>query len=276
MSISIFAKRHFRSRKDGHLQRVSSIIRGYQIAEYIGAKLNPLDGFENDICIYVKPHVKPGEDMSFSGKAYLDIIDGNNLVHLLQKHPEVSVITCSYASFNAITNEVTNPVHLIPQHHCNFERVVNPLREVRTIGCIGTKAAFINIPPQMIDAIRALGMEFLPFSEFNSREDIVNFYKKIDVQMVWRPYMRGRATLSNPLKIVNSASFGVPTIALDEIAFREMRGSYIPVENEHEFLDMLKALKESTTMYQEMSLKGIQTSENYHISRIGKLYKDLI
>lgn len=276
MSISIFAKRHFRSRKDGHLQRVSSIIRGYQIADYIGAKLNPTEGYEDDVCIYVKPHVKPGEDMEFVDRAYLDIIDGNNLVHLLNKHPEVSVITCSYASFNAITSEVTNPVHLIPQHHCNFEKFKNTQRGVLTVGCIGTKAAFINIPPQLIHEIRALGVTFLEFSDFNSREDIINFYKKIDVQMVWRPYMRGRATLSNPLKIVNAASFGVPTIALDEIAFREMRGAYIPVDTETEFIQSLKEFILSKDMYSQFSGYGVEKSESYHISHIGKLYKDLV
>src|SRR3990167_7107951 len=41
--------------KAGHVMRVSSMIRGDQIAEYLGAKVNPTEGYENDICIYIKP-----------------------------------------------------------------------------------------------------------------------------------------------------------------------------------------------------------------------------
>ena len=86
--ISIFTKRAFfninphedydkRTKPPrGHLMRVSSMIRGDQIADYIGAKLNPSSGFEDDVCIYVKPHVeRPPFD--FKGKkSYLDIVDG--------------------------------------------------------------------------------------------------------------------------------------------------------------------------------------------------------
>jgi len=61
--ISIFAKPPFMMR---HLQRVSSIVRGEQIAAYMGnARLNPESGYENDTCIYVKPHIKRGNDYKF-------------------------------------------------------------------------------------------------------------------------------------------------------------------------------------------------------------------
>jgi hypothetical protein len=125
MSISIFAKNPIRAKSDKHLQRVSSIIRGQQVAEYLHAKLNPTEGFENDVCIYVKPHVKPHEDFDFHGHSYLDIIDGWGLLALVHKHPEVTVITCSAVDFEYVSENCANKVILIPQHHCNFERV-NP------------------------------------------------------------------------------------------------------------------------------------------------------
>lgn len=37
--------------RGGHLMRVSSIIRGEQIADYLGAKKNPESGYENDTTI---------------------------------------------------------------------------------------------------------------------------------------------------------------------------------------------------------------------------------
>src|SRR5436309_1721406 len=111
MNISIFAKPAFLNtassvpfvskeasyKGNGHLQRVSSMIRGEQIASYIGAKLNPTSKYENDICIYVKPHVPKGTtDFKFEGKrAYVDIIDGWGLLPVLEKYPKVGVIACS-------------------------------------------------------------------------------------------------------------------------------------------------------------------------------------
>jgi len=277
MSISIFAKRHSRARRDGHLQRVSSIIRGQQVAEYLHAKINPEDGFENDVCIYVKPHVKPHEDFEFHGHPYLDIIDGWGLFSLIQKHPEVTVITCSAIDFEYVSENTKNKVILIPQHHCNFELLKRTRNEVTKVGCIGTAAAFQFLPPNLKEHLSKKGIELVEYSSFHSRQDIINFYLSVDVQIVWRPYFQKmRVRMSNPLKLVNAAAFGVPTIALDEPAFAEMNGTYIPVKTLDEFLFHLSILKESPTLYGHYSQKCLKKAELYHISQIGRLYLDLV
>ena len=56
--ISFFAKPpQFRKRTScceyPHLLRGSSLIRAWQMAEYMGAKLNPTSGYENDVLIYI-------------------------------------------------------------------------------------------------------------------------------------------------------------------------------------------------------------------------------
>jgi hypothetical protein len=92
-NISIFAQPAYEL---GHLRRVSSIIRGEQMAAYmLNARLNPTSSYENDVCIYVKPHVKPGQDFNFEGHPYLDILDGFDLRHLLKMHEDVPVIVFS-------------------------------------------------------------------------------------------------------------------------------------------------------------------------------------
>ena len=128
MDISIFAKKAFlninpsqdfdkrtKPIRGGHLQRVSSMIRADQVAEYLGAKLNPRRGYKNDVCIYVKPHVKSGGDFKFEGKrSYLDIIDGWALLPILGKHLEVSIIACSKQDYLNLSNIMPNKVVLIP------------------------------------------------------------------------------------------------------------------------------------------------------------------
>ena len=286
MSISIFAKEAFlnvnpaeplrlrtKPIKAGHVMRVSSIIRGDQIADYIGAKLNPTSRYENDINIYVKPMVRKGDDFKFEGKAYLDIIDGANLAQVAHRHPEVGVIVCSQVDYELMSKELpNNKIILIPQHHCNFERVKRTRTEIKTVGVIGTRGAFPFLPKGLKEALAERGIELLEFSKFFSRQDIIDFYMKIDLQIVWRPYKK---ILSNPLKIVNAASFGVTTIALDEPSFKEVKGCYIGVKTAEEWLKTLDALIADPEVYEQTARICIQEAEKYHISNIAKLYEQL-
>jgi hypothetical protein len=279
MNISIFAKPAFlninphEAFKDrvkpltghGHLMRVSSMIRGDQIANYLEAKLNPESGYENDVCIYVKPMVRKGDDFKFEGKPFLDIVDGHNLGLLAMQHPEVTVIVCSQADYNTMTRIIKNKVVLIPQHHCNFERFHRNKEEIKKVGIIGTVGAFPLIPEEIRAGLKKRNIELVEFSKFYNRLDIMKFYMDINVQLVWRPY---RKLLSNPLKIVNAASYQIPTIALDEPAFQEVKGCYVPVNSPEEFLYELDNLKLDPEF-------DFSIAENYHIEKIAKLYQDL-
>lgn len=257
----------------GHLQRVSSLIRGDQIAERIGARFNPTEGYENGICIYVKPHVKRNEDFKFEGrKAYMDVVDGWGLLPLLKKHPYVTAIACSQQDQRKLQRLIPNKVILIPQHHCNFDREKRNREGITRIGVIGTTGAFPLLPKDLREELSKRGIELETYSNFFTRQDIVDFYKRIDLQIVWRPY---RMNLSNPLKIVNASSFGIPTIAYDESVFKEVEGCYIPVNNLNEFLEKLDELRFNAWVYPEYSKKCLEKAEDYHIDNIAKLYKEL-
>src|SRR3990167_10154547 len=167
----------------GHLLRVSSTIRGDQIAEYIGAKLNPESGYENDVCIFVKPYIKkeldfkPYINFDIGKRSYLDIIDGANLAQVAHKHPEVGVIVCSQADYKIMSKELpNNKIVLIPQHHCNFDRIRRNWREVKKVGVIGTRGAFPYLPKELRGELEKRGMELIEFSSFFTREDIIDFY----------------------------------------------------------------------------------------------------
>jgi len=271
-NISIFAQPPYVLR---HLQRVSTIIRGEQIAAYMqNARLNPPSDYENDVCIYVKPNVKPDQDFNFEGHPYLDILDGFDLRHLLRKHPDVIVF--SDLDVQTLAKYVKNKIILIPHHHVNFERVKRERDTVIKVGIIGSYGAFPWIPDEIRAGIADRNMELVEHSTFYPRMTVVDFYKKMDVIMVWRPYMRSnKPGLVNPFKIVNAAAFGVPTIALDEPAFQEMDGCYIPVNTPEEFLVQLDALRTSPTLYSDLAKTCILKSERYHISNIAKLYQEL-
>ncbi len=250
---------------------MSSIIRGEQIAERLGARLNPANGYERDVCVYVKPHIKPGHPFNFGGSPYLDIIDAWALAGVALKYPQVGVIACSEQDGQLLKLAVPNRVTVIPQHHANFERLPRTREGVTRVGVIGALPAFDFLPKGLGQALAERGIELELFSKFYTRADIVAFYQRIDVQIVWRPY---RMRLSNPLKIVNAAAFGVPTIALRESVFDEVQDFYFDAANVEELLEELDSLR-TYANFQEIA-NGLQaSSERYHIDAVCEMYRRL-
>ena len=285
MDITIFAKRAFTNTNHGqdfdgarpqrgHLLRVSSIIRADQMAERLGAKLNPTDGYADDMCIYVKPHVKSKDDFDFEfpKRAWLDIIDGWALLPAIRKHPEIGIIACSDMDGETLRRMLPNRVVVIPQHHCNFERVHRTRKGVSVVGVIGTRGAFKYLPAGLELALAERGLKLEKFSKFFTRQDVIDFYQRIDVQIVWRPY---RMRLANPLKLVNAASFGVPTVALAEDYFIEMGDCYLPLTNDMQLLNEIDNLMARPSYYAYLSESCLAHSESYHIDRIAEMYRRL-
>ena len=270
MNISIFAPRP-RKMSSGIDGRLSSIIRGSQIADKIGAKLNPLSGFENDVCIYVKPHIDPGDEYQFSGIPYLDVLDAVWAKHTLRKYPNVTAILCSKVDYDYMRRRVRNKQILIPQHHCNFEREKRQRGGINIVGVIGAPAAFEYIPLAIRHGLQARGIDLVQYTSGRKRAEVCEFYRNIDIQLVWRPDQ----PMGNPLKIINGMAYGVPTIARNERFFDEVDEYYFPVESPEEWLNALDKLRASPAMYTDYSARGMEEAEEYHIDNISELYLEL-
>jgi hypothetical protein len=273
-NISIFAKPASRSRIDDHLLRGSSLVRGEQVASRLGAKLNPVSGYENDICIYVKPSapsLHTGK-VKLARYSYIDVIDSDNVLYFVRQNPNVGVIICSQVDYDRLSQELYNKVVFIPQHHCNFERIKRDKEEVVTVGVIGAPGLIARFPKDLEKRLAKVGMKLLKYSAFRSRQDVVDFYRKIDIQLVWRPWPMN---LSNPLKIINAASFGIPTIAFEESVFSEVDDCYIPVKTLDELIDQTLQLKIAPSLYTMYKDRCLDKAEEYHIDRIVNIYKKL-
>lgn len=269
--ISFFAKPPYEIR---HLQRVSSIVRGEQIAAYMGnARLNPPSGYEDDVCIYVKPHIKPGNDFKFEKRSWIDIHEAFDLRHTLDKYPEVGVIAFSELDVKTLAKHVKNKIVLIPHHHCNFERAVRERTGITRVGITGSFQAFDHIPEIIRQGLKDRNIELVEWSQFYPRTSVARFHQSIDIHMHWRPFLK--RALSCPLKITNAASFGVPTIALDEPSYKEVEGCYIGVKTAEEWLEALDRLIADPELYKTMADKCLETAERYHIDNIAKLYEEL-
>lgn len=272
--LTFFAKKRFFHKSDNHLMRGSSMIRADQIADYLGARVNPTEGYEDDVCIFVKPNTNSiyAGDIKFKDNSYVDIVDGENLVQFLKKNENLTVIVCSQNDFEYVTSVLKNKVVLIPQHHCNFDRIRRDRKEIKTVGIVGSRQTVEMMPEDLKRKLRDIGLDFVSYYEFKTRRDIINFYKGLDIQIIWRPR---RVSLSNPLKILNAASFGIPTVLLREKSVKEMGDCCLPVDTIDELVEKVKLLVSSPELYAEYSKKCIEKSEEYHISKIAEMYKKL-
>ncbi len=269
--ISIFSKPPYEIR---HLQRVSSIIRGEQIAAYMGnARLNPPSGYEDDVCIYVKPHIKPGNGFKFEKNSYIDIHEAWDLLPILQEHPEVGVIAFSELDVQTLSKVLKNKIVLIPHHHVNFERTIRERNVIKKVGFTGSGEAFKYIPEVIKQGLKDRGIELAYHSNFYPRTSVARFHHSLDIHLQWRPWFNRK--LSCPLKIVNAASFGIPSIVLDEPSFKEVEGCYIGVKTPEEWLEKLDYLIENPDQYTAYSQIGLDKAERYHIDNISKLYEQL-
>jgi len=250
----------------------SGIIRGMQVADYIGAGKNPVNGHENNVCIYVK--TQPPEN--FPKQSYIDVLDGYGLVSWVKRHPKIGVIAASKVAQEYLSEELKRTdIKLVQQHHCNYEQGQRPEREITTVGYIGSKNGLKELQPiKLKTALTGKGLKFKAKTKFIGRGDVIAFYKSIDIQVAFRPeyYL---SSLKTPLKLCNAGSFGIPTVAYPEKSYvREFSGCFVPVKSTQEIVENCSRLKDNV-YYNTMASKALAQSERYHIDHIAEQYKVL-
>lgn len=252
------------------MQRISARIRGDEIAQYIGAKLNPADGYENDVCIYVKPKsLDPIKD-----GAWIDYLDGKNLWLLLKDRPGINVIAATDSSYDDLRSKIPNHVELIPSHHLNFDRIQSKKNKKLTGGYIGSPSP---IAFEMYDEIKKnlkdIGVDFRTCFNFKIRQDAIDLYSSIDF-LVIGAYVKENDPHKVPTKLINAGSFGIPSVAYPLKGYEEIEGTYLKAYDMDDILSQTQKLKEPH-FYSLWADKARTMAEKYHISNIAKLYEKL-
>jgi len=263
----------------------SGYIRGHQMSVYLNGKRNPVEGFEDDLCIYVK--IVPPEE--HPKHVYCDVDDSFQSAEFLRTHPEFGVIAISLTAQEYLKKLLKrDDVYFIPHQHCNFERRLRPEREVKTVGIIGQTSSFQYPADEFRKKVEAIGMELKYEEDYwrtykgnkqqEMRLNVADFYLSLDVQVVYRPQAKYRllAPFANPNKMGNSASMGIPTVAYPEKSYiREFEGCFLPANNIDEMVEWLKNLKDDPMLYQDIANRNLEKAEFYHIDNIAKLYQAL-
>lgn len=252
-------------------------IRADQVSEYLeNAKVNPTEGYENDVCIYSV--IKPPED--HPENCYWDMNDIFPFVDWAMENPEVKIITLSNPARDFVASVLgRNDVICLPQHHCNFDREVRQRDEVRTVGIVGGMRSYEGDKIFLRHLLEDMGIRYVECIHPRTRSAVVDFYRRVDIQIVYRPgkyNSRGPGFLSSSLKLTNASSYGIPTVSLPEKAFvDEFDGCFLAVNSRDELLKGIKKLKDDPVFYKELSEKARERAEKYHIENIVKLYQQL-
>jgi len=255
-------------RRSGH----SGKVRAIQIAQYLGGRVGPTEGYEDDICIFVKirpPRVYPKH-------SYCDVMDEPWVLPWVKRHPDIKLIAISKTAHEYLTRELPHlECTFIPENHCNYDREVRTRKEIKTVGCIGGPNSFQFSKEEITKRFADLGLEYIHFKDYENRKDVIEFYRKIDIQVVWRQWLNF-PELNNPLKLANACSFGIPTVAYPEVSYvAEFDGYFIPVETIDDLVMQVKKLVDEPEYYDIMSKKGLEIAENYHIEKMAQYYLDL-
>lgn len=267
---------------------LSSEIRGQQIGKALGGRQNPTRDYQDNLCILVKVLPKTlarDRGLTFNlDHTYVDILDYTGGLPWLAGRPAVKVLAASRSSEQYLREHCPHThVVFIPQHHCNFERQLRPTRPIKTVAYIGLMAAG---PPPWYDevntAVHKMGLEMRYFTDFRTRHDVVNAYLQTDIQFTWYDDTMSEKwrRMKNALKVVNAASFGIPTVASFEPAYEaECKGWYRPAQTLPEAMALIEDLKLSMDpvnlprLFWTNALPDI--AEPYHIDHVAHLYRRL-
>jgi hypothetical protein len=268
--ISFFTMLH----GEPHRVRSGAIhIRAHQICEYLGGRMNPRNGFEDDVCVFVKSI--PFEN--YPKRSYMDIVDAVERTNWVSKH-DIGIIAISKIAKRYLEEYTGRKAILIPQHHCNFKREQRKRTGVTVVGACGSEN-IITLPiDELRKRLREIDVELILDYNTKDRETSVHFYKQIDVQVLFRANIikRHRYSLKSPLKLTNAGSFCIPTVSFPEPNYiDEYSGYFIPVMSMDEMVNEVKKLKEDQMYYDYWSHVGIDKAEEYHIEHIAELYKQL-
>lgn len=247
----------------------SGQIRGHQVAHKLKAKINPKEFSGNDINIYIKDYPLG----NIPNHVYIDVVEDSRGLRWVVNHPEIGIIASSKMIFDYLkTRTCRDDIVFIPQHHCNFERYVKTFGELKTVGIIGSEQSFQYPIIELRERLKSNGLQLktLIKKKFKDRKEVCEFYKQIDVQVVFRK----DDNLRNPLKLVNAMSFGIPTVAFPEPSFVMEGLPFLHARNIDEIIKGIMTLRYKD-LYQATAIQGINASQDYHIDFISELYKKL-
>ena len=119
-----------------------------------------------------------------------------------------------------------------------------------------------------------MGMKWVTCFNYKTRKDAIDLYKKIDILVIGAWDLGDPNPHRIPTKIINAASFGIPSVVYPLDAYKEIKGYFIGAGNMKQLISGVEALRDKK-YYKRLSEKVARMAEGYHISKIAELYRKL-
>ncbi len=258
----------------------SAKIRGAQLAERLGVPCDkqflPADMPRHVVCVKAIPNDLA--KLALATNVWIDPVDSDSSLPIVVAHPTIKLLAISETAKHYMEARVWNKIFLAPEHHCNFENETKSgMQHNKTVGFVGYaenfQLSFNKLEHEL--GQKQLAFETLLISNETTREDIVAFYRKIDIQVTFRgPRLLDHMPpeMKNPLKVINAASFGIPTVGYPEPSYVEF-----PVRHEARTFDELVyyciRVAEQPPIYRS---DLIERASEYHIDNVVKIYEELL
>lgn len=255
----------------GSMARASVRIRCLQIAEALGCDyILDVSSAEQvpknkDVFICVKPNFTEEDVLRLSkrGSVVWDIHDFM---------PPSEGVDLYIVGSRSTAEEISylNPIKIIPQHHCNFSGIPNPLNGER-------KPAWIGRPfwcPKFVD---------LDVEIYNSNglymEEVITAYRRMGICLnVRRSCVEAEfhVRLNDGVKLINSMAFGIPSVSGNEPAYHEYGDGCTIFAEPDEIKEAIHKLQTDDILYNKIRLEGLIRSKEFHLKRILPLYRNLL
>jgi len=262
----------------------SSKIRGQQLAEATGGICDPKTIEYGDTLVLVKIFPTNIDFLGRFNNVYADVVDGDSILEMVRHYPHINIIAISELAKQYIECRVKNKVILIPEHHCNFDNEVrDSKKKIETVGFVGSINSLDLDPIILARELRKVGLNFAALfcDDTNvTREDVVEFYKNIDIQVCFRlPRLLKHMPpeMKNPLKIYNAGSFKIPTVSYPELNYvKECPDAFFEASSVDRIAGICSMLVKERATYNGLADRAYKLSKSHHINIIAKKYEEFV
>lgn len=255
----------------GSIARASVRIRCLQIAEALGCDylldVSHIDQVPKDkqIFVCVKPNLSNVDliELSQRGSVVWDVHD------FLPPNEGIDLyIVGSKSTAEELCN--LKPMHIIPQHHCNFSEIPNRPDRDRKPAWIGRPFWCPNFDGLDVDIYNANELHL---------EGVIATYRQIGICLNLRRQCSEaefHVKINDGIKLLNCMAFGIPSVSSKEPAYFEHGENCTIFVEKHEIMDAVRSLQTDDILYNEIRVQCIEHSKQFHLKRILPLYRTLL
>lgn len=160
------------------------------------------------------------------------------------------------------------PGHVIPHHHCNFERVGASGDQILWIGGIEWVPRFDVTRVKVVDST-GLAVEEVA-AAYRSARVVVNLRRVERAQDVLH------CRLASGIKLINAIAFGLPSLCSDEPAYREIGSDCMLLADLATVSETLDRLLGDAALERTLRANARARAERYHRDAIAARYAQLL